>query len=257
MSPAEPEAEPATPNELAHLIRQAVEPTAKTQQDTGAVLPDDKNGDEEPTAPEYHLPPMGLLKPVAHTDDTAVEEELKRTAATLVSTLESFGVKTRVLDISRGPTVTRYEVQPLPVVNIIRITNLADDIALNLAAAGVRIEAPIPGKPAVGIEVPNKVKSGVGIRGILESSAFQRAASPLTLALGKDIAGMPQVADLCKMPHLLIAGSTGSGKSVCVNSIIISFLYRASPEEVIRVLVVGVCRACASEGIGPRRRKLS
>ena len=237
VSPAEPEAEPATPNELAHLIRQAVEPTAKTQQDTGAVLPDDKNGDEEPTAPEYHLPPMGLLKPVAHTDDTAVEEELKRTAATLVSTLESFGVKTRVLDISRGPTVTRYEVQPLAGVKISRITNLADDIALNLAAAGVRIEAPIPGKPAVGIEVPNKVKSGVGIRGILESSAFQRAASPLTLALGKDIAGMPQVADLCKMPHLLIAGSTGSGKSVCVNSIIISFLYRASPEEVKLILI--------------------
>ena len=208
---AEPETEPATPNELAHLIRQAVEPTAKTQQDTGAVLPDDKNGDEEPTAPEYHLPPMGLLKPVAHTDDTAVEEELKRTAATLVSTLESFGVKTRVLDISRGPTVTRYEVQPLAGVKISRITNLADDIALNLAAAGVRIEAPIPGKPAVGIEV--------------------------TLALGKDIAGMPQVADLCKMPHLLIAGSTGSGKSVCVNSIIISFLYRASPEEVKLILI--------------------
>ncbi len=233
---AEP-GEEASPEELESLIRKAVEPSAKTQEDTGAVLPDAKTGEEEPPAPEYHLPPMGLLKPVVRVDDDAAEEELKRTASTLVNTLESFGVKTRVLDISRGPTVTRYEVQPLAGVKISRITSLADDIALNLAAAGVRIEAPIPGKPAVGIEVPNKVKAGVGIRGILESSAFQRAASPLTIALGKDIAGMPQVADLCKMPHLLIAGSTGSGKSVCVNSIIMSILYRATPEDVKLMLI--------------------
>ncbi len=133
--------------------------------------------------------------------------------------------------------MTRYELQPQAGVKISRITSLADDIALNLAKAGVRIEAPIPGKPAVGIEVPNDTKTSVSIRGIFESQNYANATSPLTLALGKDIAGTAMVADLCKMPHLLIAGSTGSGKSVCVNSIIISFLYRSSPEDVRLILI--------------------
>ena len=154
-----------------------------------------------------------------------------------MDTLESFGVRTRVLDISRGPSVTRYEVQPMAGVKISRITSLADDIALNLAVADVRMEAPIPGKPAVGIEVPNHKKTPVYIRSVFESQAFLRMTSPLGIALGKDIAGVAQVADLCKMPHLLIAGSTGSGKSVCVNSIIMSLLFRSSPEDVKLILI--------------------
>ena len=140
-------------------------------------------------------------------------------------------------DISRGPSVTRYEVQPMAGVKISRITSLADDIALNLAVADVRMEAPIPGKPAVGIEVPNHKKTPVYIRSVFESQAFLRMTSPLGIALGKDIAGVAQVADLCKMPHLLIAGSTGSGKSVCVNSIIMSLLFRSSPEDVKLILI--------------------
>ena len=187
--------------------------------------------------PAYQYPPLDLFEKSVNTEDPGVEEEMKKNAEILVGTLDSFGVKTRVLDICRGPSVTRYELQPQAGVKISRITGLADDIALNLAAAGVRIEAPIPGKPAVGVEVPNRKSSPVGIRGIFESQAYTRSASPLTLALGKDIAGNSQVADLCKMPHLLIAGSTGSGKSVCVNSIIISFLYKASPEDVKLILI--------------------
>ena len=154
-----------------------------------------------------------------------------------MDTLESFGVRTRVLDISRGPSVTRYEVQPMAGVKISRITSLADDIALNLAVADVRMEAPIPGKPAVGIEVPNHKRSAVSIRSVFESQSFLRMTSPLGIALGKDIAGVAQVADLCKMPHLLIAGSTGSGKSVCVNSIIMSLVFRSSPEDVKLLLI--------------------
>ena len=166
-----------------------------------------------------------------------VQDELKANAQKLVDTLESFGVRTRVLDISRGPSVTRYEVQPMAGVKISRITSLADDIALNLAVADVRMEAPIPGKPAVGIEVPNHKKTPVYIRSVFESQSFLRMTSPLGIALGKDIAGVAQVADLCKMPHLLIAGSTGSGKSVCVNSIIMSLLFRSSPEDVKLLLI--------------------
>ena len=162
---------------------------------------------------------------------------MKKNADTLVRTLDSFGVKTRIMDICRGPSVTRYELQPQAGVKISRITNLADDIALNLATAGVRIEAPIPGKPAVGIEVPNRIRAAVNIRSVFESPNYINMQSPLTMALGKDIAGTAQVADLCKMPHLLIAGSTGSGKSVCVNSIIISLLFRSSPEDVKLILI--------------------
>ncbi len=186
---------------------------------------------------EYRYPPITLFEQVEETEDKSAAAELKANAKKLVDTLESFGVKTRMLDISRGPSVTRYELQPLAGVKISRITNLADDIALNLAVAGVRIEAPIPGKPAVGIEVPNRVSNSVSIRGIFESQNFTHMPSPLSIALGKDIAGVAQVADLCKMPHLLVAGSTGSGKSVCVNSIIMSFLYRSSPEEVKLILI--------------------
>ena len=151
--------------------------------------------------------------------------------------LKSFGVETRVVDISRGPTVTRYELQPCAGVKISKITNLADDIALNLAAAGVRIEAPIPNKAAVGIEVPNKASAVVGVREIIESTAFVASKSKLTVAMGRDIGGNVVVADIAKMPHGLIAGATGSGKSVCINSIIMSILYKASPEDVKLLMI--------------------
>ena len=192
---------------------------------------------EQGTSYTYDFPPLELLEQQRETDDSQAAAEMRKNADILVNSLDSFGVKTRILDICRGPSVTRYELQPQAGVKISRITSLADDIALNLAKAGVRIEAPIPGKPAVGIEVPNDTKTSVSIRGIFESQNYANATSPLTLALGKDIAGTAMVADLCKMPHLLIAGSTGSGKSVCVNSIIISFLYRSSPEDVRLILI--------------------
>ena len=186
---------------------------------------------------EYQYPPIELFEKTQEESDPGAQEELKANAQKLVDTLESFGVRTRVLDISRGPSVTRYELQPMAGVKISRITSLADDIALNLAVADVRMEAPIPGKPAVGIEVPNHKKTAVSIRSIFESQSFLRMTSPLGIALGKDIAGVAQVTDLCKMPHLLIAGSTGSGKSVCVNSIIMSLLFRSSPEDVKLLLI--------------------
>lgn len=185
----------------------------------------------------YLYPPLSLFRKQPPTDEKNVEEELTYNADKLVETLSSFGVKTRMLDISRGPSVTRYELQPLAGVKISKITSLADDIALNLATAGVRIEAPIPGKAAVGIEVPNRYSTSVSIRSILESPAFAKNASPLTLALGKDIAGACQVADLARMPHLLIAGSTGSGKSVCINTIVMSFLYKCSPEDLKLIMI--------------------
>ncbi len=185
----------------------------------------------------YCRPPLELFAPASSENHSGAKEEMKKTADLLVSTLGSFGVQTRILDVSRGPSVTRYEVQPQAGVKISKITGLADDIALNLAAAGVRIEAPIPGKPAVGIEVPNQNKTTVSIRSILESEAFRTADSPLPIALGMDIAGESVVADLTKMPHLLVAGSTGSGKSVCVNATIMSFLCRSGPED-LRLLLI-------------------
>ena len=187
--------------------------------------------------PPYTYPSLNLFNAAKPEDERGAAAEMKKNADILVNTLDSFGVKTHILDICRGPSVTRYELQPQAGIKVSRITSLSDDIALNLATAGVRIEAPIPGKPAVGIEVPNKIRSTVSIRGVFESQNYINMRSPLTMALGKDIAGTAQVADLCKMPHLLIAGSTGSGKSVCVNSIIISFLFRSGPEDVKLILI--------------------
>lgn len=184
----------------------------------------------------YKFPPIGLLKN-APADKGDGEAEMRSNAQKLVSTLESFGVKTTITHISRGPSVTRYELQPAPGVKISKITNLADDIALNLAANGVRIEAPIPGKPAVGIEVPNKIVSTVSMRELIDSDEFKSNKSKLTCVLGKDISGQIITTDLAKMPHLLIAGTTGSGKSVCVNSLLISILYKATPDEVKLMLI--------------------
>ena len=194
------------------------------------------NDAEEP-ADIYKFPPLNLLKESKPLNAAALSAELDNTAEHLVETLRSFGVETRIVDISRGPTVTRYELQPCAGVKISKITNLADDIALNLATAGVRIEAPIPNKAAVGIEVPNKASAVVGVRGILESPAFSSAKSKLTVALGRDIGGNVVVTDIAKMPHGLIAGATGSGKSVCINSIIISLVYKANPDEVKLLMI--------------------
>lgn len=155
----------------------------------------------------------------------------------LQQTLHNFGVNVTVTNVSCGPTVTRYELQPEQGVKVSRIVNLSDDIKLNLAAEDIRIEAPIPGKAAVGIEVPNKTNSSVMLRELLESQAFQKHRSKLAFAVGKDIAGQPVVTDIAKMPHLLIAGATGSGKSVCINTLIVSILYKATPDEVKLIMI--------------------
>ena len=191
--------------------------------------------DAEPDS--YRYPPVSLLDESKAVDDSQADLEQKTNADLLVQTLKEFGVSTKVIDVSRGPTVTRYELQPSAGVKISRITGLADDIALRLATTGVRIEAPIPNKAAVGIEVPNKVAGSVCLRDLIDSNEFSRAKSKLTVALGKDIAGQTVLADLAKMPHLLIAGTTGSGKSVCTNSMIQSVLYRASPSDVRLLLI--------------------
>jgi len=185
----------------------------------------------------YLVPPFSLLEPQPKENEEDVSRELKNNAEKLVDTLKSFGVQTTVTHISRGPSVTRYELQPAAGVKISKITNLSDDIAMNLAATGVRIEAPIPGKSAVGIEVPNKNVSIVKMRSLVESREFQNAKSKLTVVLGVDITGKITLADLSKMPHLLIAGATGSGKSVCVNSMLVSLLYKASPDDVKLMLI--------------------
>lgn len=186
----------------------------------------------------YTFPPIDLLKQADNESNSEqAEAEMKNNADTLVDTLKSFGVQTRIVDIHRGPTVTRYELQPSAGVKISKITALADDIALNLAAAGVRIEAPIPGKAAVGIEVPNRVKDTVSIREMIESEEFSNTKSKLSFVVGKNIDGEVIVGDIAKLPHVIIAGTTGSGKSVCTNSIIMSILYNASPDEVRLVLI--------------------
>ncbi|MDD6174969.1 MAG: DNA translocase FtsK [Firmicutes bacterium] len=234
-SDAEPEAIPAA------------EPTTESPQQPQNVPAAGKKQEKAepfsvPSAPEtpvgYRFPPVSLLEEDnAQTTRADSLAQLQANGDLLINTLKSFGVEARILNICRGPTVTRYELQPAPGVKISRITNLADDIALNLAAAGVRIEAPIPNKAAIGIEVPNKQISTVHLRGLIDSSVFQQAKSRLTVALGKDIGGNITLADLAKMPHLLIAGSTGSGKSVCINTMITSLLYKAKPDEV-RFLMV-------------------
>lgn len=184
----------------------------------------------------YKLPPLSLLKKNISKPTSYSEKELLNSAQILEKTLESFGVLAKVVQVSCGPTITRYELHPAPGTKVSRIVNLADDIALSLAAPDVRIEAPIPGKAAIGIEVPNKQVTSVFLRDVLETEEFQKSSN-LTCALGKDISGNPVMANLAEMPHLLIAGATGSGKSVCVNSIICSILCKAYPHEVKLVLI--------------------
>ena len=181
---------------------------------------------------DYKLPSVELLSLPKKKSTADISGELKENAQRLIETLRSFNVNATITDISRGPTVTRYELKPAAGVRISKITNLADDIALNLAATHVRIEAPIPGKAAVGIEVPNTVKNTVSMRELIDTPEFYEQRSLLSAGIGKDIAGNCVYCDIAKMPHLLVAGTTGSGKSVCMNSIITSILYRAKPDEV-------------------------
>lgn len=187
---------------------------------------------------DHPLPPTALLDEImpgkAQED---IDRELETNANTIVEALRSFGVQTKCIGTCRGPSVTRYELQPAAGVKISKITGLADDIALNLASSGIRIEAPIPNKPAVGIEVPNKIRDTVPFRQLIESNEIAEKKSKLAAVLGKDISGEIVIADIAEMPHLLIAGTTGSGKSVCVNSIIMSILFRSKPEEVRFIMI--------------------
>ena len=185
----------------------------------------------------YEYPPVELLSKADKKTLKGGAKALTETATKLQKTLYSFGVSAKVENVSVGPAITRYELKPAEGVRVSKIANLADDIALNLAAETIRIEAPIPGKQAVGIEVPNKEKEAVHLREVLESEEFGESSSKLTVALGKDVAGNIQLADIAKMPHLLIAGSTGSGKSVCINTIITSIIYKSKPSEVKMVMV--------------------
>ena len=186
---------------------------------------------------KYSFPPFSLMEKGQKANTPDIDQELKETAFRLQETLRTFGVNVTISQISQGPSITRYELQPEQGVKVSRIVNLADDIKLSLAAMDIRIEAPIPGKPAIGIEVPNKHPSLVALRDILETQEFRGAKSRLAFGVGKDLAGNTVVTDIAKMPHLLIAGATGSGKSVCINTIIMSILYKASPDEVQLIMI--------------------
>lgn len=190
------------------------------------------------TKPEasYHIPPLSLLTKGKKTGGDS-DAHLRETAQKLQDTLHNFGVNVTITNVSCGPAVTRYELQPEQGVKVSKIVGLTDDIKLNLAAADIRIEAPIPGKAAVGIEVPNKENAVVHLRDLLESSEFKHSKSSIAFAAGRDIAGKPVIADIAKMPHLLVAGATGSGKSVCINTMIISILFKASPEDVKLIMI--------------------
>lgn len=186
---------------------------------------------------EYTIPPLDMLNKPLNKKNNNDRKHILNNAKVLEKVLNDFGVKAKVVQVNMGPTITRYELQPSPGVKVSKILNLTDDIALNLASSGVRIEAPIPGKAAIGIEVPNRDISNVFIRELLESDCFKNFPSNLSFAVGKDIAGEILVTDLAKMPHLLIAGATGSGKSVCINSLITSILYKSTPDEVRLILI--------------------
>ena len=210
-------------------------PNAEKEDNTAEVLNLDHEIEEE--YENYEFPDIDLLNSAKKSGKDYSTKELKDIAIKLQKTLASFGVEAKVTNVTRGPTVTRYELQPSVGVKVSKILNLSDDIALNLAARSIRIEAPIPGKSAVGIEVPNKSTDTVSLREVIESDEFINAKSKASFALGKSIDGEPYVADISKMPHMLISGSTGSGKSVCINSIIMSILYKAKPNEVKLILI--------------------
>ena len=210
---------------------------AKTFCTADAAFYAEKEAKAKAARPPYQKPPLSLLSKIERKNNGDSVRELKETAMRLQETLQTFGVRVTITDISQGPAVTRYELQPEQGVKVSRILSLTDDIKLNLAATDIRIEAPIPGKAAIGIEVPNKENTAVGLRELLETKEFQEFSSKIAFAVGKDIAGKVVVSDIAKMPHMLIAGSTGSGKSVCINTLIMSILYKADPSEVKLILV--------------------
>ena len=219
------------------IRHEQINPSASLE--IGNVLTENKDSQMEfvPVKREYKYPPIELLDPPVRPRNTDDSDELRETAIKLKNTLESFGVKVTVTDVQKGPAVTRYELQPETGVKVARITSLADDIKLNLAAADIRIEAPIPGKPAVGIEVPNRENTMVTLRELIESDEFVNAKGKIPFTVGKSIDGTSVVGDIAKMPHLLIAGATGSGKSVCINTIIMSILYEFKPEDVKLIMI--------------------
>ena len=207
--------------------------------DMAAVAPDEGDGEEEEIEPPtpYIFPPIDLLIQGKNVSDSHADEEIQENARQLVSTLRSFRIEIKDINCSRGPTITRYELRPEAGVRVRSISNLVDDIALSLATSGVRIEAPIPGKAAFGIEVPNKTRATVYLRELIDNPQFVEAKSKLTASLGMDVGGKPIYFDISKMPHMLIAGATGMGKSVCINCIIISLLYKARPEDLKLILI--------------------
>ncbi len=230
---------PSQAEEILYPVEDAV---VSVDDETGEVIEDTPVSEEETAVEEepvieYELPSVELLDAPKHSSKAGNANELREKGETIVKTLKSFGVGTRIVEICQSPSVTRFELQPEPGVKISRITSLADDIAMNLAASGVRIEAPIPNKNAVGIEVPNAEKAMVTLREIIETPAFANAKSKINVALGRDIQGESTCADLAKMPHLLVAGTTGSGKSVCLNTMIMSLLYNAKPDEVKLIMI--------------------
>lgn len=234
--------------ELKKIIENAIgdsreEKKSKDEPVKPPVVNVDKNGqttffEKDNKISAYVYPPVDILKyaknPVA---SDIVQQEIQEKSAKLVETLETYGAKTRIVGIHRGPSVTRYELQPAAGVRVSKITGLADDIALNLAAMSVRIEAPVPGKACIGIEVPNDHRDTVSLRELIDSEEYRKAKGKLTFAVGKDIEGNIIIGDIAKMPHMLVAGTTGSGKSVFTNSIILSILYHASPDEVKLILI--------------------
>lgn len=237
-------AEPAPDVEEAEpFAEEPYEPVRESKKKSGAMAAAEMErvaaavaADEAKPKKAYHFPPMNLLKRGNKTSGES-DAHLRETAMKLQQILQNFGVSVTVTNVSCGPAVTRYELQPEMGVKVSKIVGLTDDIKLNLAAADIRIEAPIPGKAAVGIEVPNKENSAVMLRDLLETAEFKNSQSKISFAAGKDIAGKAVVADIAKMPHVLIAGATGSGKSVCINTLIMSILYKASPEEVKLIMI--------------------
>ena len=248
---AEPDPKPVTGRRKAPIIEE--NDTEEEMTDEGLEQLISKAADGKPDTPEeelieeeepaeekpvYILPPIDILtRPEIRSNRAEAVEEMREKAEVIKNTLSSFGVEVRIKDIFRGPSITRYEIQPGPGIKVSKIKGLEDDIALSLAAQGVRIEAPVPGKAAVGIEIPNATKDMVTLREMISSPEFRESKSKLTFAVGKDITGNIILGDIAKMPHVIIAGTTGSGKSVCTRSIIMSILYNATPDEVKLILI--------------------
>ncbi len=236
----EPEVEPVSANDAVPTVtinitpeEEAPAPVKKVPNVAIELKEDDFIVDTKP----YEFPPITLLDKNFDKSQGGKGPDLREQAKTLIDTLKSFGVEARILEVNKGPSITRFEIQPATGVKVSKITGLADDIAMNLAALSVRIEAPIPGKAAVGIEIPNQSNSIVRLREVIDSDAFKSFGAKTAFALGKDITGTPIVTDIAKMPHALIAGATGSGKSVCINSLITSIIYKADPKEVKFIMI--------------------